>query len=394
MLKLSKVYRAIEAKRSLIENFDNQSISYLNQLIEGCHSLKSIDFDDYNERVLDSEEEFIGGLATRELSERGLIFDAVESSLISKEDVAEWKKNILEDRIVFASDGSQIEADKNLNMFLGAIQVAYFVNFHNREKEAIKDLDFELVLPSEVSEEEDELRQKIAFERFAKEVRALIDLIKKVSSAQTQKIPIGFFDGSLTISFIHNKTLKKKYLGVVSELIENSEKYRIPIVGYIDTSLASNLTKSLEVVLGKVNCGKIKINDATLLKSFMNKWGSRSSYFRYFDKTASDEFNVLSEIGFCYLKTSSKKSKPSRLEIPYWVYKDGLHDEVISTVLAECLVGNGYPYSIEVADSMAVIRQDEKEVFYKVLQNSLSNQLDLSNKLKSKLIRRKSNVVV
>ena len=80
--------------------------------------------------------------------------------------------------------------------------------------------------------------------------------------------------------------------------------------------------------------------------------------------------------------------------MPLWVYKQGLVDEVLNVVLAECLVGNGFPYPIEVADSIAVIQHAEKEKFYEFIEKKISLQIGKSAKLKSKSIRRKPTIVI
>ncbi|HEY9886491.1 MAG TPA: hypothetical protein V6C96_04445, partial [Vampirovibrionales bacterium] len=59
---------------------------------------------------------------------------------------------------------------------------------------------------------------------------------------------------------------------------------------------------------------------------------------------------------------------------------------------AESLVGNGFPYPIEVADSVAVIQKVEKELFIETYEKKFQKdgQSNLSFKQKSKNLRRKA----
>ncbi|MDX1919323.1 MAG: DNA double-strand break repair nuclease NurA [Candidatus Caenarcaniphilales bacterium] len=423
MLNLSKVYKALEAKRALIENYSSQNLSNLKRLFALCEKLNEINHENFNKFIEASNDSFSGAIATEELTARGLVIETIDQNF----DVKAWKEQILKDRITFATDGSQIEPDKNLNLFLGAVQCGWFINFHNAEQAPIKDVEFEIILAEEPSEESDkELRQEIAFQRFDKEIRTLARLIEEYGGAnlpaksspspldrgnqilksplacqgegvggevtitERGKLPIAFFDGSLTLSFVKEAKWKRRYTESVNYLISKSFEYKVPVVGFIDTSLASNLTKSLQVAFDSTS--NIKISDAAFLGKFLSNWGSRSAFFKYYEKTENSVSE--SQIGFVYLKNSSRKNKPSRVELPLWVYEEDLLDEVLSVVLAESLVGNGYPYPIEVADSIAVLQKPERELFYELVGKRTEQEISLSSKQNSKNIRRRPKIVV
>ena len=95
-------------------------------------------------------------------------------------------------------------------------------------------------------------------------------------------------------------------------------------------------------------------------------------------------------VGFVYLKTSAT-APPARLEIPLWVLERGLLDQVISLVIAEVVVGNGYPYVIQSADAAAVINSRDRDAFYAIFQRFAREQdigLRISQKTASKSRRR------
>jgi hypothetical protein len=95
-------------------------------------------------------------------------------------------------------------------------------------------------------------------------------------------------------------------------------------------------------------------------------------------------------VGFVYLQTTGEGA-PARLDIPAWVYEKGLIDEVVDTVRAECVVGNGYPYALETADAAAVITQSDREQFLRAMQEFAAEQklgFSVSRKPISKAHRR------
>jgi hypothetical protein len=80
-----------------------------------------------------------------------------------------------------------------------------------------------------------------------------------------------------------------------------------------------------------------------------------------------------------------------RLELPIWIYKAGLLESVMDWVRSEVIIGNGYPYAIETADQVAVLKTDDHQMFYRLLQEWAEDEnlkLRLSRKMVSKARRR------
>ena len=83
--------------------------------------------------------------------------------------------------------------------------------------------------------------------------------------------------------------------------------------------------------------------------------------------------------------------KPVRLEMPRWMVEDGIHERVLNYVRAEVVVGVGYPYAIETADPVAVIQSQDRQQFYRMLQDWAETEkipVTFSRKLVSKSMRR------
>lgn len=136
------------------------------------------------------------------------------------------------------------------------------------------------------------------------------------------------------------------------------------------------------------------LDDVSILHAAsLKNWGDRTP-FCYSRRHGLDAFidpqTDESLVGFVYLQTTSD-NPPARLDVPAWIYEDGLLDEVIDTVRAECVIGLGYPYALETADQTAVITVRDREIFLQALQGfAKENNLNLrvSRKAASKGRRR------
>jgi hypothetical protein len=140
-----------------------------------------------------------------------------------------------------------------------------------------------------------------------------------------------------------------------------------------------------------------KIHDAWLVDSRL-KWGERTPMFICARGGADRKQQGILEkfeeyrrgVGFVYLKTG-RDAPPARLEIPLWVLERGLLGQVIDLVIAEVVVGNGYPYVIQSADAAAVISSSDRDAFHAIFQRfAREQQIDLriSQKTASKSRRR------
>jgi NurA domain-containing protein len=223
--------------------------------------------------------------------------------------------------------------------------------------------------------------------------------MKKLSAADgdAAKLAVAFFDSSLVISFADRLQgeAQERHVRAMLELLRSSEKTGVPVVGYVDGSRARDLVHMV-ASLFKLNDAE-KIHDAWLVDSRLT-WGARTPMFVCARGGADRKQQGILEkfeeyrrgVGFVYLKTSAT-APPARLEIPLWVLERGLLDQVISLVIAEVVVGNGYPYVIQSADAAAVINSRDRDAFYAIFQRFAREQeigLRISEKTASKSRRR------
>ncbi|MCM1982454.1 DNA double-strand break repair nuclease NurA [Lyngbya confervoides] len=164
-------------------------------------------------------------------------------------------------------------------------------------------------------------------------------------------------------------------------------------MAYIDNSNARDLVTMLQSLRPLPDAPTL--TDAALLGLRM-KWGDRTPIFQCARGKGLGREGVLSQyqeqadqVVFTYLKTCDRK--PARIEMLRWMVDDGIHEQVLNYVRAEVVVGAGYPYAIETADQVAVIQSQDRQKFYRLLQEwaqSAEVPLSFSRKMVSKMMRR------
>jgi hypothetical protein len=379
MLSLSKVLVAWHEQAQALQELGEQARAELTKQRQHLRRLDcEADPGEFNDRLTEFElsKDFSGALATEELRD-GLFRNG--PALSEATAVKAWQKRVLSGRPVAAVDGSQVEPDKNWGFGLGAVQVGWFVNYHDPSRAPDKDVDFEFILPQP---QDSDLRREVACVRFQREAEKLSQLMRELSKAEWRQRPVVFFDNSLLDHGHFDPERRRRYQRALSDMLRASLETGIPVVGYVDTSLAYDLVRSLRVVYEGSQSGP-KAYDAWLLGEELRAWGSRSALFEHYRASEG-----ASEVGFAYVRTASDGAAPSRVEVPIWALREGILEEVVEVVLAEALVGNGYPYPLEVADSVAVLQQQERDKIVELI----SQRLLSSPKLASKRRRRRPSI--
>lgn len=318
-------------------------------------------------------------------------------------DARAWACEALLNHTTLAVDGSQIPPHPGFNIPVAAVQVAWFENHHTTAGSFVKDIEMEILSPDKLQADQDGERteQKINARRFEMETGKLCERMEQLSAKRDPQspLPVALFDSSLVISFADRLqgNMRERHVNAMLKLLQCSEATGIPLIGYVDSSDARDLTKMLSLAfkLGEAR----QLHDAELVGHLLD-WGARTPLFICKRGSADQkQISVLQEfesqqqsIGFVYLKTGSQ-APPARLEIPMWIQRAGLLDQVLDVVRAEVVVGNGYPYAIETADAAAVISTRDREAFYALFQQFAEREdikLRVSQKAASKARRRYS----
>ena len=330
-----------------------------------------------------ANEDNIGALPSAE-------FDAAKSFSINfgetwtnHEEARSWAFEILKKRTTFAADGSQLFVEREVSLPVAAIQIGWFENPHDENLSYEKNAHFEVLSPEFLLKDQEEPvipETRVGQKRFEMEVEKIKTFLLKKKGWQERKerMPLAFFDGTLMISFALPRTnLQEGFINTMVGLVRLSRETRVPLVGYVDRSYARDLLALLDAIDGTQAFNKRTLDDASVLhasafksKQLLKNWGDRT-VFCYSKRRGLSAFTDAetgkSIVGFTYLQTTSD-NPPARLDIPAWIYEEGLLNEVLDTVRAECVIGLGYPYALETADQTAVITMRDREVFLQALQ--------------------------
>ncbi|MEZ5305897.1 MAG: DNA double-strand break repair nuclease NurA [Pyrinomonadaceae bacterium] len=290
----------------------------------------------------------------------------------------EWASSVLNSRTTFAADGSQIYLGKEMDLPVGAIQVGWFENPHDASKSYVKQARFEILGPNDLlipSDENLNPEARVGARRFHAEVEVVREFLfaKKGWRERGERMPVAFFDGTLLISFAlpHTK-LQQEFAQTMAKLVKDSEVAGVPLVGFVDRSLSRDLIALISHVEPQIVTDGIydsmlfPVSGAEKPNEFLG-WGDRSAFC--FSKRKGLEVFVPDgepSVGFVYLATGSK-GLPARIDIPAWIFSEEMLDDLIEVVLAESVVGLGYPYALETADATALISFEDRRVFIEAL---------------------------
>jgi hypothetical protein len=388
-LKPSEILKLLQAKREHFAMFDHTAVQALTKYRAALAAWSQ-----------EPDSVVLEQLKTWEVSDRGaepleLLGEdpnwVIASELVwqSREESYEWVRDRLTGIATFAVDGSQIYPSKDVSIPVALVQIGWYENFHSADSHYEKDIQAYVMTPADlkVNSSGDPVDRRVNMQRFAMETQRLVQYMEDRAGYENC---LAFFDGSLVVTFAEafDGVTQNHYINCIVRLLEASEKYRIPLVGYIDTSYARDLTLMLQR-LGSLPDAP-SIHDAPLLGKFM-QWGDRTPLFRCCRPGILWEYPkaIANHLAFTYLKAHD--GPPVRLELPDWIYREGRHEQILDWVRCEIIVGNGYPYAIETADQTAVLKTEDRQMFYRLLQEWAAEEelkLRFSHKMASKARRR------
>lgn len=406
MLYRSRLIDALEKSR---ESFVDYSRTLRDEIGEAASRLRRL-----AERSASEVREAAGAPLSR-ISYPSDELDAARSVAVSftetwrtHEEARRWALRTLARRTTFAADGSQVFPGREVSVPVAAVQVASFENPHSPEGRYVKDVHLEFITPKELLEGDrayESPEQVIGYRRFELEAKTICEFIEKSEGwrERGERMPLAFLDGTLVISSRRKETevsFFRHYADALTRLITLSRDKQVPVVGYIDHSYAPDMRDLLEA-LDPAMPRTSSVYDAQMLRAaasaneppILRAWGDRTVFWHCQRANLAEQFydeRGQPLVGFVYLQTTGD-AHPSRLDIPAWVYSSGLLDELVDTVRAECVVGNGYPYAIETADEAAVMTARDRVQFLHTVQDfAAEHALDfrVSRKAASKGRRR------
>lgn len=398
--------QALAAKREEFLRFDKAWREDVRDYVLRLRALGRESAAEVTTRLSGSKEP--GAIPSDELDRAGSAVVPFGRNWRSHEDARRWAVDVLEDRVTFAADGSQLVPGRDLSLPVAAVQVAWFENWHTRGGRYVKDARCDVISPAELLEEYDNRSAAdtvVSLRRFQLETQVIAEWVasKRGWRERRERTPVAFFDGTLIVSIALPKTkLQDAYVAAVVDLVKFSRDAEVPVVGFVDQSYARDLVWLLDTLdAGKTSARSHSLFDSQLLNAAVEgerpvlaEWGDRTIFCYCVRKNSSEAFRDERTdrplVGFTYLQTT-REGAPARLDVPAWIYEAGLLDDVVETVRAECVSGLGYPYSIQAADEAAVIQGSDRTQFLRAVQEFAESEglpFGVSRKAASKVRRR------
>jgi NurA domain len=388
-LKPSQILQQLQAKREDFSNFDEETSRLLEMYRSALTKAMKLGDGEIRQKL-----QTIGdcgatpaGLLTGKpwILPFGMTWSTREESL-------NWVREKLLGISTFAVDGSQIYPGKDLSIPVALVQIGWYENLHVPGGEYIKDIATDVLTPNDLRTEKGEMAdRKVNLRRFQMETERIVTYFEEHRGSDTA---LAFFDGSLVVSFaeVFEEETRMGYVNAMNRLLEASEHFQVPVVGYIDTSAARDLTTMIRHLYRLPEAPTI--HDAQLLmwkKLGGMEWGDCLELFQCQRSGILAKYSEKARpIVFTYLKTN-RESPPARLEFPKWVLDKGRMPEVLDWVRSEVVIGSGYPYVIETADQVAVVSNSDRQMFFKILQDWAKEEsltIRLARKVVSKMRRR------
>lgn len=387
-LKPSQILDLLQAKRADFKTFDQAALQNLQRYRKALEQAAQKSAETLEQMLKLHPAEHPGARPLEPLGQAPNWVIASNLVWQSREQSLNWVRDRLIGIATFAVDGSQIFPSKDLSIPIALIQIGWFENLHLPSGTYDKDITLDIMTPADLraSNSGEPVDRLVNMRRFQMETQRLIQYMQEHENCEDCLV---FFDGSLIATFAEafDPETRNFYVECLLNLLQASEKYRVPLVAYIDTSYARDLTTLLQQLYELPEARSI--HDAQLLNQFM-QWGDRTPLFLCQRSGILSQYqHHADQIAFTYLKTH--EGYPARLEMPVWVYEAGLLDRVMEWILGEVIIGSGYPYVIETADQTAVLQAEDRQAFFRILQDwAATEELNLrfSRKMVSKVRRR------
>ncbi|MBE2240861.1 MAG: DNA double-strand break repair nuclease NurA [Caldilineaceae bacterium] len=395
MLSRNKVIDALENKRAKFEEYQAEQRSEFDlrqQLLERFLQMSAAEV---GARVAERGQAWPGALPTSELDEANALCVSCTERWQHHQEARAWALTVLQGRPVAAVDGSQIPPSKELSTPLGAVQIGWYINYHVPGGRYEKDVRFEVLAPQELGEEEggEFPDWRVNQQRFVGECKQLMALMERFAAPGAGEAPLCFFDGSFIISFVGQirPNRAEAYLDAVRTLLDTSARLAVPLVGFVDSSGSRDVVMLINTVAGPPY---MSLTDGALFAPLLPNWGDRTPFFicaRNDPLSQQGNAEFYQNVAFCYIRLAAERP-PARIELPRWLVEAGLAGAIVDRVRAECIVGaGGYPYAIETADAVAVLKQADRDHFYALFQQFAEQQglqFHFSRKQLSKQARR------
>jgi NurA domain len=205
------------------------------------------------------------------------------------------------------------------------------------------------------------------------ELRAGLELAKKIKNECADISSVLFFDGSLIFWHLSSKEIhvRDQFLNAYLALLDELYHEKIIVCWYISMPKSKELMSLIRLHLCNFDTDKKELYqpvdtviDAGIMHSVLDPY-TRSIVFSN-HSSISVYYPAHLRPFFFYLHTGNEIG---RVEIPAWIARDeGLVDLIARAVIDQCVKGGGYPVVLAEAHEQAVVKGPDRDFFYHFLQ--------------------------
>jgi hypothetical protein len=312
-----------------------------------------------------------------------------------------WAIDYLSDKVVVAVDGSQIGFDQHITPKVAIIQTGYNIVIRNtalKNSIAYQGTFPRFYTPRDLTQFSDEdsgiiSSTPIHYMRWKHEIKTTKCILAKLSGDNSEceectnkrDCPLTFqpldndmeiitiLDGTLILSFLMpmiRKKFREAYIENLEDLIRLCEKNNVIVAGFIVNSNAREISKSLWSMITNQEIDDRELpTDTFLFNEHLERFGERTPFFLSHRRILKEYKTHGERIGFFYVRIDSQM--PTRIETPSFVYDWGKLEVLWRSITAECALGRGYPYTLARAHELAVIKGEDRNRFYRILNQVL-----------------------
>jgi NurA domain len=279
-----------------------------------------------------------------------------------------------QDYIAFSVDGSQIYPDRHMGyncclINIGGIIIRYGeLGDQEQAVELLSDPFIFSVYDNRGSISTDFVNAL----RHELELSVGVSVGKGIMHDGLQRPFVVLFDGSLIFWHLEAQHgLKEQFLKKYLDCLSAAQDELIPFVGYISAPKSKEIVNLLRLHLSDFNPERTasyesinSVNDAHIISFFVPPF-HRTAVFKN-NSSIAQWYPASVAPFFFYLHVDDEIA---RVELPAWLAADQKKvDLIASLILDQVRKGSGYPLVIAEAHQQAVVKRDDREFFYQLLE--------------------------
>ena len=257
---------------------------------------------------------------------------------------------------VFSTDGSTLEADRDLPIEFAAINVGYVNINYGEDPKAEFDSALSFYPDPKIQEIDSRVLSDVNSMSALRHVMEMEYLIDKMQDLKTDSIKLGFVDGNFypnfALSHINNNSLKQvliKRLKVVAERVMSLAKNGTYIISYNSSPKSVHITSKMDTKISS------DFRDSEIFTELLED-NQRSAIFNEISEDTDEK--SLNPVSFMYLNNSYEIAKVEFIKDT--INKDAI-DKIHSLILSQVQKGNGYPKILIESHEQAVISQSDRK---------------------------------